>query len=46
MDGLVGDARAALDALLGGSGVSPEQKPSLGCNIKWKPNNAPDYFAG
>lgn len=23
-----------------------EQRPSLGCNIKWKPGNAPDYFAG
>ncbi|MDH5614640.1 MAG: thioredoxin family protein, partial [Gammaproteobacteria bacterium] len=21
-----------------------EQKPSMGCNIKWKPGNEPDYF--
>ena len=30
------DLRAACDALLSGAGVSPNQKPSLGCNIKWK----------
>jgi hypothetical protein len=30
------DLRAALDAVLDGKAVSPEQKPSLGCNIKWK----------
>lgn len=35
------DLRAALDALLDGSPVSPEQKPSMGCNIKWKPGNEP-----
>ena len=29
-------SRAALDALLEGREVSPDQKPSLGCNIKWK----------
>ena len=28
--------REALDALLGNKVVSPEQKPSIGCNIKWK----------
>ncbi len=38
------DLRAALDALLGGGEVSAEQKPSIGCNIKWKPGNAPAYF--
>jgi len=38
------DLRAALDALLAGEGVSLEQKPSLGCNIKWKAGNEPDYF--
>lgn len=38
------DLRAALDALLGGRPVATEQKPSLGCNIKWKPGNEPDYF--
>jgi thiol-disulfide isomerase/thioredoxin len=30
------DIRAALDNLLAGSPVSAEQRPSLGCNIKWK----------
>ncbi len=38
------DLRAALDAVLAGKPVSPNQKPSLGCNIKWKPGNEPDYF--
>lgn len=31
------DLRAALDAVLAGKPVSPDQKPSSGCNIKWKP---------
>ena len=30
------DLRAALEALLAGEPISPAQKPSLGCNIKWK----------
>src|SRR5205085_1999930 len=30
------DLRAAIDALLAGKPVSPDQKPSMGCNIKWK----------
>jgi thiol-disulfide isomerase/thioredoxin len=30
------DLRCALDALLAGKPISPEQKPSVGCNIKWK----------
>lgn len=38
------DIRAAIDALLAGQPVAAEQKPSIGCNIKWKPGNAPDYF--
>jgi thiol-disulfide isomerase/thioredoxin len=38
------DLRAALDAVLGGKPVPPEQRASLGCNIKWKPGNEPDYF--
>lgn len=38
------DMRAAVDAVLAGQPVSPDQKPSIGCNIKWKPGNAPDYF--
>jgi thiol-disulfide isomerase/thioredoxin len=35
------DLRAAIDATLAGQPVSPDQKPSLGCNIKWKPGNEP-----
>lgn len=34
------DIRAAVDAVLGGTTVSTQQKPSIGCNIKWKPGNA------
>lgn len=30
------DLRKAMDALLDGTAIDPEQKPSLGCNIKWK----------
>lgn len=40
------DLRAALEAVLAGEAVSDEQRPSLGCNIKWKPGNAPDYYSG
>ena len=40
------DIRAALDAILAGATPSPEQKPSIGCNIKWKPGNEPEYFSG
>ena len=36
--------RAALDAVLEGNPVAKEQMPSLGCNIKWKAGNEPDYF--
>ncbi len=38
------DLRAAIDALLNGTAMPADQKPSLGCNIKWKDGNAPDYF--
>ena len=38
------DLRAALDALLAGRPINGDQKPSMGCNIKWKAGNAPDYF--
>jgi peroxiredoxin len=38
------DLRAALDAVLAGKPVSPSQKASMGCNIKWKAGNEPDYF--
>jgi peroxiredoxin len=40
------DLRRALDAVLEGQAVPAEQRPSLGCNIKWKPGNEPDYFGG
>lgn len=39
------DLRAALDAVLAGQPVPAPQKPSLGCNIKWKPGGEPDYFS-
>ena len=38
------DLRAALDAVLAGEAVAADQKPSIGCNIKWKPGNEPAYF--
>lgn len=37
------DLRGAIDALLGGRPPVADQRPSIGCNIKWKPGNAPDY---
>jgi peroxiredoxin len=39
------DIRAAVDAVLAGKSVSATQRPSIGCNVKWKPGNAPDYYA-
>lgn len=38
------DLRAAIDAVLSDKPVSPNQKPSIGCNIKWTPGNEPAYF--
>ncbi len=38
------DLRAALDAVLAGKPVASEQKPSIGCNIKWIPGHEPAYF--
>ena len=38
------DLRAAMDAVLAGKPVNPDQRPSIGCNIKWKPGNEPAYF--
>lgn len=38
------DLRAAVDAVLAGKQPSADQRASLGCNIKWKPGNEPDYF--
>jgi thiol-disulfide isomerase/thioredoxin len=37
------DLRAALDAILNGQKPSTDQKPSMGCNIKWKSGNEPQY---
>ncbi len=38
------DLRAALDAVLAGRPVDVDQRPSIGCNIKWKAGAAPAYF--
>ncbi len=39
------DLRAAVEALLAGRSIpEAEQRPSLGCNVKWKPGNEPEYF--
>ncbi len=39
------DLRAAVDAVLASRSVPEPQKPSIGCNIKWKPGNEPEYFS-
>ena len=38
------DLRAAADAVLAGMPAPATQRPSMGCNIKWSPGNAPEYF--
>ncbi|MFM7845508.1 MAG: thioredoxin family protein [Planctomycetota bacterium] len=38
------DLRAALNAVLAGQPIPEPQRPSIGCNIKWKPDGEPDYF--
>jgi len=38
------DLRAACDAVLAGQTPSPDQRSSIGCNIKWKPGNEPGWF--
>ena len=38
------DLRAALDAAIAHERAPADQRPSIGCNIKWKPGNEPDYF--
>jgi peroxiredoxin len=38
------DMRRAADAVLAGKAVTAEQRPSIGCNIKWKPGLEPEYF--
>jgi len=35
------DLRAAIDVVLSGKPLNPDQKASVGCSIKWKPGNAP-----
>jgi len=35
------DLRAAMDSVLAGKEVTTDQRPSCGCNIKWKPQNRP-----
>lgn len=37
------DLRAALEALLSNDPAPQPQRPSMGCNIKWKPGNEPQY---
>ena len=37
------ELRAAIDAVLTGQPVTSEQRPSIGCNIKWKAGNEPAY---
>lgn len=39
------DLREAADRVLAGEPVPGEQAPSVGCNIKWKPGNEPEYAA-
>lgn len=39
------DLRSAIDAVLSNQPVNPQQKPSIGCNIKWKPGNAPTHYS-
>ena len=34
----------ALDHVLQGMPITADQKPSIGCNIKWRPGSEPDYF--
>ena len=40
------DLRAAMDAVLNDEAVNPDQRASIGCNIKWKRGNEPEYFGG
>jgi len=37
------DLTTAIDAVLAGVPVNSSQKPSMGCNIKWKQGNVPSY---
>jgi peroxiredoxin len=40
------DLKAACDAVLANQPVANEQRPSIGCNIKWRVGHEPDYFTG
>ena len=40
------DLRAAIDLVLAGEPVTDDQYPSMGCSIKWKPDNEPAYVLG
>ena len=40
------DLRAAVDAVLAGETPSADQRPSIGCNIKWRAGNEPAYYQG
>jgi len=37
------DLRNAIEAMLAGRPVDPDQKPSVGCSIKWRPGNEPNW---
>lgn len=39
------DLRNAMDKVLANGEVDQLQKPGIGCNIKWKPGNEPDYYS-
>lgn len=38
------DLTEAVEKMIGGKKIPELQQPSMGCNIKWKPGNEPDYF--
>jgi peroxiredoxin len=40
------DLRHAIESILAGKAVDSNQRPSIGCNIKWIPGNEPEYFTG
>jgi len=37
------DLRQAIASVLADQPINPDQKPSIGCNIKWKPGNEPNF---
>lgn len=39
------DLGSAVSALLGGAPISADQLPSIGCNIKWRSGNEPEWFS-